>query len=210
MTPKATTSKLVGIDEETAAKPTRGRPRDPELDDEILAASAAIVAQCGLDSLTMDAVAKRAGVAKATIYRRFPGKVDLIAATCGVLAPPPPDAPDTGDIRGDLIEIMGRVVEMFEDTDGGRMMPSMIAGSATNPDVREALSRFSSSRRSRLAEVLRRAIARGELHDDLDVDLLADQLVGAVLYRLLVTGRSLSPVFQAKLVDQALCGVRKR
>ncbi len=192
------------------AKPARGRPRDPELDDEILAASAAIVAECGLDCLTMDAVARKAGVAKATIYRRFPGKVDLIAATCGVIAPPLPEAPDTGNIRSDLLEIMGRVVAMFQETDGGRMMPSMIAASATNPDVREALSRFSSTRRSRLAKVLRRAVARGELSDGIDVDLVADQLVGAVVYRVLVTGRTLSPAFQEKLVDQVLCGTRPR
>jgi AcrR family transcriptional regulator len=195
---------------EAAPKAARGRPRDPDIDDEILAASAAIVAESGLSCLTMDAVARRAGVAKATIYRRFPGKVDLIAATCGVIAPPLPDAPDTGNVRDDLIEIMGRVVDLFGDSAGDRMMPSVIAASATNPDVREALSRFSSNRRSRLAKVLRRAAARGELVDDIDVDLIADQLVGAVVYRLLVTGRSLSPAFQAQLVDQVLHGVLPR
>jgi AcrR family transcriptional regulator len=191
-------------------RPARGRPRDPELDDDILEAAAAIIGEDGLEGLTMDAVARRAGVAKATIYRRFPGKVDLIAATCTALSPTQGEVPDTGSLRGDLIEIMSTIVEHFEESAGGRMMPSIVAASINNPEVRAALQKFSAGRRSRMTKVLRRAAARDELADDVDVELLGDQIVGVVVYRLLVTGRPLTRAVVERTVDQALRGALAR
>ncbi|HKY14575.1 MAG TPA: TetR/AcrR family transcriptional regulator [Microthrixaceae bacterium] len=199
--PKATTE---------AARPARGRPRDPELDDEILAAAAAIVSESGMEALTMDAVARRAGVAKATIYRRFPGKVDLIVATCNSVAPALPPTPDTGSVRGDLLVLLDHVLESVQGDDRGSMMPSVIATAACNPEVREALHRFSANRRSRLTKVLKRAIERGELYEGIDAELVGDQLVGALTYRSLVAGRPLNRAVLERLVDQTLLGAQPR
>ena len=89
-------------------------------------------------------------------------------------------------------------------------MPTVLAASSTNPEVSEALQQFSNSRRSRLVEVVRRGIDRGELDEHLDQELLGDQLVGVVLYRFLVTGRPLSKPVVERLVDQVLAGVSPR
>jgi AcrR family transcriptional regulator len=189
---------------------TRGRPRDPELDDEIMAAAVHLIATHGVEGLTMDAVARRAGVAKASIYRRFASKVDLLAAACAAVCPTALDAPDTGSARDDLVELIGAIVESFRAKSTNKLMPTVLAASSTNPDVSEALQKFSNSRRSRLVEVVRRGIDRGELDEHLDQELLGDQLVGVVLYRFLVTGRPLSKPVIERLVDQVLAGVSPR
>ena len=189
---------------------TRGRPRDPELDDEILAAAVQLIAEHGVDGLTMDAVARHAGVAKASIYRRFASKVDLLAAACAAVCPTALDAPDTGCVRDDLVELLGAIVESFRAKSTNKLMPTVLAASSTNSEVSEALQQFSNSRRSRLVEVVRRGIERGELDAHLDEELLGDQLVGVVVYRFLVTGRPLSKLVIERLVDQVLAGVAPR
>jgi AcrR family transcriptional regulator len=184
----------------------RGRPRDPGLDDEILDAAVQLIAEGGVDALTMDAVARRAGVAKASIYRRFASKVDLLAAACAAVCPALPESIDTGSVRDDLLEILRLVVESFKAKQTNRVLPTVLAEASTNSEVKEALTRFTVTRRSRLAEAVRRGVDRGELAGGIDEELLVDQLVGAVLYRNLVTARPLTRAVLVRLVDQVLDG----
>lgn len=184
----------------------RGRPRDPEVEQQIAEATVGLVAEVGFDALTMDAVAKRAGVAKATLYRRFPAKVDLIVSACQWVNPVEPDVPDTGSVRDDLVEIVSAFADRLRRPETGRTMPSMVAASADNPEIREALRQVSEARRSRLLHVLRRGVDRGELADDLDLELLADTLTGPIAYRHLISGRSITHGVVARLVDQVLRG----
>jgi hypothetical protein len=89
-------------------------------------------------------------------------------------------------------------------------MPAMVAASSHNEEVREALQRFSASRRSRTTEVLRRAVARGELRDDLDIEVFADMLAGPLVYRHLISGRPVNKKVVRTVVDQALAGALVR
>jgi AcrR family transcriptional regulator len=189
---------------------TRGRPRDPELDDEIVAAAIRLIARHGVDGLTMEAVAREAGVAKASIYRRYASKVDLLAAACASACPTTLETPDTGSVRADLVELLRSIVESFRIKMTSKVMPAVLAASTSNAEVGEALQRFSQARRARLAEVVRRGIDRGELDAHLDEELLGDQLVGVVMYRSLVTGRPLSKAVIERLVDQLLDGISPR
>jgi AcrR family transcriptional regulator len=193
-----------------AAPVCRGRPRDPGLDDEILDAAVQLIAEGGADALTMDAVARRAGVAKASIYRRFASKIDLLAAACAAVCPALPESIDTGSLRDDLIEILRLVVESFKAKQTNRVLPTVLAESSTNPEVKEALTRFTVTRRSRLSEAVRRGVERGELSAGIDEELLVDQLVGAVLYRNLVTARPLTKSVLVRLVAQVLGGAAPR
>lgn len=183
-----------------------GRPRDPDVDRGVVDAAVAIISEVGFDGLTMEAVAKRAGVAKASVYRRFPSKVDLAVAACEAVSPALPPALDSGSVRDDLVAVLEALVDKLRGSDSGRIMPAMVAASGHNQDVREVLRRYSASRRSRTTEVLRRAVDRGELRDDLDVDLFADMLAGPLIYRHLISGRPINAKVVRSIVDQALEG----
>ena len=183
-----------------------GRPRDPDVDRNVVEAAVAIIIEQGFDGLTMEAVAKRAGVAKASVYRRFPSKVDLAVAACEAVSPALPPVPDTGSVRDDLLVVLHHLLDKLLSSDSGRLMPAMVAASGHNEEVRETLRRFSASRRSRSAEVLGRAVERGELRADLDIDLFADMLTGPVVYRHLISGRPVNKKVLKALVDQALAG----
>jgi AcrR family transcriptional regulator len=184
-----------------------GRPRDPDVDRSVVDAAVDAISELGFDGMTMEAVARRAGVAKATLYRRFPSKVDLALAVCEAASPAMPPTPDTGSVRDDLVEVLGALVEKLRSSDSGRIMPAMVAASSSNPEVREAMHRFSASRRSRALEVLERAVARGEVRDDVDLGLVVDMLSGPVFYRHLISGRPVSAKVLGDLVELVLAGI---
>ena len=183
-----------------------GRPRDPDVDRSVVDAAVAIIIEIGFDGMTMEAVAKRAGVAKASVYRRFPSKIDLAVAACEAAGPALSPVPDTGSVRDDLVGVLAALLEKLLGSDSGRLMPAMVAASGHNEEVREVLRRFSASRRSRTIEVLQRAVDRGELRADLDIELFADMLTGPVIYRHLISGRPINKKVVRALVDQALAG----
>lgn len=193
-------------DESAAVRP-RGRPRDPEVDTCILASAADILTEGGFEKLSMEAVAARAGVAKASIYRRFPSKVDLIVAMCQTFTPATAPEIDNGDVRTDLLQLVKFLVEGLSLTsDTGRLMPSMISAAKENLEVREALARFTASRRRRIDAIVQRAKERGELRKGTDADLIGDLLVGAVLYRIVIRGGKADKKFMVGIVDGILDG----
>lgn len=186
----------------------RGRPRDPDVDRLIVDTAVRLISEHGFDGLTMEAVAREAGIAKATLYRRFPCKVDLAVSACHAVSPVIAELPNTGSLTEDLVALVGGVVEKMRTSDGGRIMPAMVAASGSNPEVREALRRFSSTRRSKVRDVLTRAVDSGEIRAEADVDLVADCLVGPVVFRHLVTGQRLDDAVVRRLVTQVVEGIR--
>jgi AcrR family transcriptional regulator len=195
---------VVEVDGGAARRP--GRPRDPVVELQIVTAAIDLVGEVGFDGLTMDEVARRAGVAKATVYRRFPSKVDLVMAVCHALTPAIGPEPDTGSIEEDLLVVMGGILDKLKAPDSGRLMPAMIATSVANPEIREALQRFSANRRERTTKIIKRAVARGELRDDIDVELMVDLLLAPLIYRNLISGRPVNAQVARRLVSQVLRG----
>ncbi len=165
---------------------SRGRPRDPALDEAILDATASLLAEAGFDGLTMEQVASHAGVSKASLYRRFANRSDLLAATCEAFAPESPPTPDTGSSHADAAILLTHFAQAISDPSTGGPLRAILAASRANEDARQALKRFSSNRRAPLREIAERAVKRGELPPDTDPDVVADLLAGAVLYRTLV------------------------
>lgn len=199
----------IGADHAAPKRPRgRGRPRDPDVGEQVIDAAIGLISESGFDGLTMDEVARRAGVAKATVYRRFPSKVDLVVAACNAVVPYAPAFEGSGSLEADLVELVVTIARRLSANEGGRLMPAMVAAAASNDEVREALRRFAVSRRSRLHDVLERAVTAGELRKDTDVDLLVDSLVGPVIYRHLVVGRPFEVGTARELVGQLLRGVR--
>ncbi|MDF2146333.1 TetR/AcrR family transcriptional regulator [Knoellia sp. p5-6-4] len=167
-----------------------GRPREAATEHAITRAARDLLAEQGLGGLTMEQVAARAGVAKTTVYRRWPSKVELAVHAVAVTF----DTIDTGD-RGSLAADMRAGIEeaarLLRDPSTGGAYAALLAESARDPEGVGAAVRAQLSTRlhALVATSVERAVARGEIRPEMaDVDLLADVVVGAVLHRSLATG----------------------
>jgi AcrR family transcriptional regulator len=183
-----------------------GRPRDPHLDQAILAATVELLCEQGFARTSVEAVAERAGVGKATIYRRWANREELLLAAGGAMGPCPAD-PDSGDLRHDLVTLLGGLVSVMGTTPVGELLPATVDEAARNPELRVRLDAFIDARRAPVRSALTRAAARGELKADVDVDLVLDLLSGPVFTRVLVTGRPLGPGLATGIVDTLLGGI---
>ncbi len=185
---------------------TRGRPRDPLVDRAILDAAVELLHDGGLEAMSVEAVAARAGVSRASVYRRYANRVDLMEAVFNAAATTKPDPPDTGSVRTDMVQLVHRLSAVLVESDTGGLLPAMMSAARENPEVREALERFTSARRTSTVEVIRRGIERGELRAGTDADLLADLLAGAVIYRILMRNVTIGDQRAEHLVDLLLSG----
>lgn len=165
-----------------------GRPRDPDVDAAVLGAAAAILSERGSGGLTMELVAERAGVSKASLYRRYCNRAELLEATCGKFAPDLPPTPDTGDVRTDLMVLLGNIADSLAQPTDGVPLAALLAASASNREARAAVRRFNDSRRKPVTEVIERGRARGQVSAAIDSEAVAEMLAGAVLFRTLVRG----------------------
>src|SRR5512141_2126043 len=148
----------------------RGRPRDPETDERITAAAAELLLQRGFDRTTVDDVAARAGVGKATVYRRWPSKEDLAVAAMESLYSAEMPESDTGSIRTDLAESYRSVLTFLNAADGAAYLRTSIAESVRDHRI-AALYRASAERRETQSRAtFERAIARGEVRPDVGID----------------------------------------
>lgn len=185
----------------------RGRPRDPSTDDRITAAAAALLLERGFDKTTVDEVAARAGVGKATVYRRWPSKEDLAVSAMQRLYQAEFPEPDTGSIRTDLAESYRTVLTFVNSAEGAAFLRMSIAESVRDERI-AALYRASTIRREQLSRVtFERAIARGEVRPDIDVDSAVQWLGGMITVRA-VSGRPMPTEDDVDaLVDFTLRGV---
>jgi len=183
-----------------------GRPRDERADRAIVAATLELMAERGLRDLRIDDIAARAGVGKATIYRRHRSKdaliTDAVATLVSEIA-----IPDTGSTRDDLLALMGQAVELYSGSLAPRLMPPLVEEARRNPELASTIrEEFLSGRRAALSTVLKRGIRRGDLRRGLDIELALDVLGGAIFYRLLVTGGPVDHRLAEGIVELILRG----
>lgn len=194
----------------------RGRPRDPEADARILRAGLAQLLAHGYTGFSVDKVAEQAGVAKTTLYRRWPTKDHLAIAVIGRMQDDVP-VPDTGDIRADLTAYLEEIADGLDrmrragrpdgaDDRSAGVVAELVAAAARHPDI-GTLVRDLFTRRNRLVlTLIENARLRGALHPATDPTLLFDQLAGALYYRTLITGLPTTRPYPANLVTAALQG----
>ncbi len=183
---------------------TLGRPRSPEADDAIRAAAVELFSEHGFEGLSVDEVAARAGVSKATIYRRYPSKVDLVVEAASCLAEQSAVNVDTGNLRDDLRGYARGMVKKLKGTAVGRMMPVMVFETRRYPELDQGYRRFIADRRARMRETLQRAIDRGELPAGTDIDLMGSMIVGPIFHRYLVSREPMTDAFADSLADAVL------
>src|SRR5689334_18825658 len=210
-TPETQTSSLrpggTSGDEDLSARRGRGRPRDPETDERITAAAAELMLQRGFDRTTVDDVAARAGVGKATVYRRWPSKEDLAVAAMETLYLTEMPEPDTGSIRGDLAESYRSVLAFVNTPEGEAFLRTSIAESVRDDRI-AALYKESTQRREDLTRrTFERAIERGEVRPDIDLDIPVQWLGGVLAIRAITHRPMPGPEDVDALVDFTLQGV---
>jgi len=187
-----------------------GRPRSVECDRAILDAAAELFVDLGYDGITMEGVAAKAGVGKATVYRRYPAKVDLAMAVAEHLGARKGPVPDTGNVRDDLLAL-GRAYRRFlTDTETGRAIPAMVAARAQCAELAAAHARYVEQRHAASAVVVERAIERGELPEGTDAMLVVEMVVAPLFHRVVVSGRPVTDRDLGTLVDTVLAGARAR
>jgi AcrR family transcriptional regulator len=164
-----------------------GRPRSPEAHAAILRAALELAVEGGFRGLSMEAIAARAGVGKATIYRRWKSKEALFVEAIGSIALNP-DVPDTGSARGDFAVASEAAVGRMAP-EAFRVLPRLMADAADDPELLKALhTALVRPRRAAIAAIVRRGVERGELRPDLDVDLVSEMLIGPLIARVLLSG----------------------
>ncbi|MET0326084.1 MAG: TetR/AcrR family transcriptional regulator [Ilumatobacteraceae bacterium] len=181
----------------------RGRPRRADADDAILTAALELLADAGVAGLSMDVLAQRAGVGKATIYRRWASKEALILDALRTSNAPIP-VPDEGNVHDDLIAYTDAVVERFGPDRASDVLPHLIEASCYDDQLRSSLDDYLRGRQTTIRLILQRGIERGELGGDTDVDLVVDLILGPFFYRHLLTGAPLDRDFAHRLVEIAL------
>jgi AcrR family transcriptional regulator len=184
--------------------PSAGRPRSERAHRAILSATLELLVEVGFSSLTVEGVAQRAGVGKATIYRRWPSKLPLVIEAYGQL--PQLEEVDTGNIVGDLSQMLRDYLRLLIATPLRGVIPSIAGERAHNPELSELFDPIVRDRRRPLTAVLRRGVERGELPADLDLELAADLLVGPITTRLFF-GSKISAQMVQPMVEMALWGM---
>jgi len=171
-----------------------------------LNATLELLVEVGFSALTVEGVASRAGVGKATIYRRWSSKLPLVVEAFGQL--PGFEDVDTGDLAEDLKKMLRGYLEVFNSTPLSAVLPSLAGERTHNPELSQLFEPVSKDRRRPLARAFERAVARGEVAPGLDLDLAADLVVGPIAVALFFKGGQLNPKMVGPMVDLALAGIR--
>jgi AcrR family transcriptional regulator len=195
-------------DTEAAVRRPRGRPRSEKSRLAILAAAGDLMLSGGLPAATMDAIAARAGVGKATIYKWWPsrgavaldGFLDRVAGTLAI-----PEGLSTSEA---LTWQIGALVTLFRDTTAGPLMRALVAAAQSDPDIARSLrERWLAPRRAVALEVLHSGVERGEIRPEVDLEAVMDELYAPVYYRLFFGHGRLDDELAATMVRQLMSGI---
>ncbi|MET7453606.1 TetR/AcrR family transcriptional regulator [Streptomyces sp. NPDC005574] len=171
----------------TGPQPRRGRPRDASRDRALLAATLAVLTESGYGGLTTAAVASRAGVSTATLYRRWPSKEVMVVDAAAAYAKELTAQSDTGTLEGDLRALLRDKAASLTGIEGG-VLRTLIGEAAYSPSLAEALTNaFMVPVRERMAEITQRAVDRGEIPPVEHADLLGDLLIGPMMSKFFLT-----------------------
>jgi len=169
----------------------------------ILEAALEELGDVGYGALTIESVAARAGVGKSTIYRHWSGKLALVEDAFRTLKAQAL-IPETGSLRERVTAFLEQIARLVEESTYSACMPALIEAAERDPQVRAFHCDFSTERLAVLVDVLRDAIAGGELPPDANPELLADALVGPIVMRRLMFFEPFDPKMVPALVDQVL------
>jgi AcrR family transcriptional regulator len=200
-------TQLDGADAAAEHAPRPGRRRNHARDPEILQAALDVLADTGYDGMTIDMVAARAKAGKATLYRRWPSKAELVLDAVACMKQNDIDyahLPDTGTLRGDLIAMIKP--HSIEDSERKlRIMAGLVSMLSRDPDLAEAVNAVIVEPRAAVSRILmRRAADRGEISPDCDIETLSLITPSMTAYRVLVLKKPVDRPFLVSLIDGVL------
>jgi AcrR family transcriptional regulator len=205
---RGSTETGVSANGSTQGPASAGRPRSEEAHKAILDATLDLLVEVGFSAMTVEGVASRAGVGKATIYRRWASKLPLVVEAFGQL--PGFEEADTGNLAEDLKKMLRAYLQAFNASPLSTVLPSLAGERAHNPELSELFEPVSKGRRKPLQRAFERAVDRGELPAEVDLDLAADLVVGPIAVTLFFKGGGLNPRMVGPMVDMALAGICAR
>jgi AcrR family transcriptional regulator len=184
-----------------------GRPLDVTRDADILDAALDVLAEVGYEGMTIDMVAARAKAGKATLYRRWPSKTELVIDAVACMKNSDIDfdrLPDTGTLRGDFLSMM-KPPTIRDAEHKMRVMAGLISLISRNPELAEAARAAVVAPRAEVnRRFLQRAIDRGEIRADIDIPFVANISPSMVTYRTMMLGRPVDRDFLVKILDQVV------
>jgi AcrR family transcriptional regulator len=189
------------------AKPKRGRgrPRSQASEDAILGATLKLLAEGGYNAVTVDKVAAMASASKATIYRRWPTKENLVIAAFELTEPL--TIPKKRKMVDRLVEVIWQFSQFTQNTPLGGVLPALAAERQHNPELDEALGPLVQARRQPLIGIIQTGIERGELARGTDPDFVADLCMGPVQMRGLTMHLPVSKKYIRQVVETALASL---
>lgn len=177
--------------------------------EDVLNAAAEILFRDGMGGFTIERVAAEAGASKTTIYKRWPSKGALAFDGYVHATQSEVEFPDTGDIAADLRTQLRAFVNLITATGAGRVISELVGHAQTDPELAAAMrARFTGLRHRMAVDALLRAQGRGQIREEVDPEAAADQLWGACLHRLLVTGYPITEAFTENLLANLLGGIQ--
>jgi AcrR family transcriptional regulator len=174
----------------------------------ILEATSALLGEVGFAGLTIDGIAARAGVGKATIYRHWSSKAEVAVAAFKAFIPPLDD-PDTGSFADDVRGLLLQVVDALSNSPLAGILPSLVEAAERDAELERLFKEFGRTRRAVFRAVFDRAAARGELRDGVDIDVAIDTLVGPIFTRRLITRAPLNRKHTTAVLDLVLPVIQK-
>jgi AcrR family transcriptional regulator len=187
-----------------------GRRRNEDAHRAVLTATVALLDEptVGLSRLTIEGIALRAGVSKATIYRWWGGKTDLIVEAYLAKAARDVPVPETGSVRQDLVELLGRLAFALTKLGSGRTMTDFVVEAHSNSAFGDSFrATLLASRRGAMAQVLERGQQRGEIRQGVHLTVVIDALYGAMYHRLLMSREMIDGEYVRDLVSTVIDGV---
>ncbi len=183
---------------------TPGSARGIARESAICAAALELLGEVGYDRMSMDAVATRAKASKATIYRRWPGKRELVVHAIRCRGPQPLDPPDTGSLRGDIIATLRTAHEGIGSEDVA-LLSGVLRAMREAPEIADTLrQQVLVDKRNVGAAIVRRAVERGELGPHADPAVFHEVAPALMFFRVLVTGEPIDDEFFAHVADDVL------
>ncbi|MCB0989757.1 MAG: TetR/AcrR family transcriptional regulator [Acidimicrobiales bacterium] len=184
-----------------------GRQLSSRARDQMVVAAQELIAEVGLDGFTVDEVARRSGVAKTTIYRHFPSSAALAIHAVDCMIEEFPSI-DTGSLRGDLESFFEVMRPHINDPATRQVLAGVFAMSAREPDFGEVMRQMLTERKAPLIRAFQRAIARGELSPETDLELAYDMLEGVFVFRRVLLDQTITPGESASVIDMILRAIR--
>lgn len=185
--------------------PAEVDPRVARTQEVVVDATAELLAEMGFERICIDAIAKRSGVARSTIYRNWPQRATLLAESFGrICAKGPADLEPTGCLRDDLRALAERLISQLCDDDWGRAAPSLIGAAARDPDLATVIATFSAQRAREAMATLERAVEAGEITRPERIELALERFVAPFFVRRLITHRPLDDDFVTAQIEATL------